>query len=70
MRSTAIVHIVKHDCALRVCGGVGGDRPHSFYRATCKDCGAFKDEHIRVVLEDYWVRDHRQKCPKRPGAVA
>ena len=68
MRSTAIIHVVRHECALRACGGVGGDRPHAFYRATCKDCGTFKDEHIRCVLTDYWVREHRHACPNRPGA--
>ena len=68
MRTTAIIHVVKHECALRVCGGVSGARAHSFYRATCKDCGAIHDDHIRTVLEDYWVREHRQQCPKRPGA--
>jgi hypothetical protein len=70
MRTTAIIHVVRHDCALRTCGGVIGDKSHVFYRATCKDCGAFKDEHIRVVLEEYWVRKHRHDCPQRPGATA
>jgi hypothetical protein len=68
MRTTAIIHVVKHECALRVCGGVSGARAHSFYRAICKDCGAMHDDHIRTVLEEYWVRSHRQDCPKRPGA--
>ena len=69
MRSTAIVYVSREDCPLRTCGGIGGDRPHAFYRATCKDCGEVSDDHIRCVLEDYWVRTHRQSCPKRPGAA-